>query len=190
MRVGLYFGTFNPIHIGHLAIANYMLEYSDLDQIWFVVTPRSPFKVKKSLLNDYHRLDLVNKAIAKYPNFRASDIEFHLDQPNYTSRTLVELSEKFPEYNFSIIMGQDNLANLHKWKNYQYIIDNHAIFVYPRPNIEKELQFTAANVTVVNAPLMEVSSTMIREGIKEGKNLRAFLPEGLWDYIDTENFYK
>lgn len=190
MEVGLYFGTFNPIHIGHLAIANYMLEYSSLDQIWFVVTPHSPFKKKSTLLDDYLRLDLVNKAIEKYPNFRSSNIEFSLEQPSFTSRTLVELVEKYPMHQFSLIMGQDNLNGLNKWKNVDYILENHKIFVYPRPQNYKEINFEKGEIEIVNAPLMDVSSTMIRNGIKGGKNLRAFLPGDLWDFIEKENFYK
>lgn len=191
MLIGLYFGTFNPIHVGHMIIANHMVENSSLDQVWFVVTPHNPFKKKSTLLNDYHRLDIVNKAIANYPKFRVSDVEFHLPQPNYTYRTLASLEEKYPQHEFSLIMGEDNLDSLHKWKNHDNIISNHKIFVYPRPNSGNSEYSTHKNVTLINdAPLMEISATSIRKGIKEGKNVRPLLPEGIWNFIDNENFYR
>jgi len=190
MEVGLYFGSFNPIHVGHLIIANHMKEYSKLDEVWFVVSPHSPFKEKKSLLNDYHRLDIVHKALYNYPKLRVSDIEFHLPQPNYTSRTLVELKEKHPKHKFSLIMGEDNLATLHKWKNHEYILDNHEIFVYPRPGYNKPDTLKNKKVHLVEAPLMEISASAIRKGIRDGKYLRPLLPEGIWDYLEEQNFYR
>ena len=132
MKVGLFFGTFNPIHIGHLTIANHIAEYSDLDQVWFVVTPHSPFKKKNSLLDDHQRLEMVYQAVKDYPKLRQSDIEFNLPQPNYTINTLVHLEEKFPDHEFALIMGEDNLKSFHKWKNYQLILELHDIYVYPR----------------------------------------------------------
>ena len=134
MKIGLYFGTFNPIHIGHLIIANHMAEHSDLDQIWMVVTPHNPHKKKSTLLDDYHRLYMVHLATDDYPNIQPSDIEFKLTQPNYTVNTLAHLQEKFPKYDFSLIMGEDNLNSLHKWKNYEVILNNHNIYVYPSVN--------------------------------------------------------
>jgi nicotinate-nucleotide adenylyltransferase len=190
MQIGLYFGTFNPIHVGHMIIANHMVEFSDLDEVWFVVTPHNPFKKKSSLLDDYLRLDIVQHAIKKYPHLRASDIEFNMSQPNYTSKTLAVLVEKFPMHEFSLIMGEDNLNNFHKWKNHEVIINSHKIFVYPRPNSGISKYSDHKNVNIINAPLMEISATDIRNAIKQGKNVRPLLPEGIWEFIDVENFYR
>src|SRR5690606_2781809 len=192
MKIGLYFGTFNPIHIGHLTIANHLAEYSDLEQIWFVVTPQSPFKVKSSMLDNYQRLEMVFRATKDYDKLRPSDIEFGLPQPNYTINTLVYLQEKFPEHTFSLLMGEDNLKSFHKWKNYEMILENHDIYVYPRISEgAMESQFHShKKVHFINAPIMELSSTFIRNSIKEGKNVRPMLPEHVWDYLDEMNFYK
>ncbi len=132
MKIGLYFGTFNPIHVGHLIIANHMAEHADLDQVWMVVTPHNPLKKKNTLLDDYHRLQMVHLATEDFPKIKPSDIEFKLSQPNYTVNTLVHLQEKYPNYEFSLIMGEDNLKSFHKWKNYEAILENHEIYVYPR----------------------------------------------------------
>ena len=192
MKVGLYFGTFNPIHNGHLTIANHLAEHSDLDQIWFVVTPLSPFKKKSSLLDNYHRLEMVYLATKEYDKLKPSDIEFGLKQPNYTIDTLTYLFEKFPNHHFSLIMGEDNLKSFHKWKNYELILENHNIYVYPRLSEGKiETQFNNhPKVIKVDAPIMEISSTFIRNEIKEGKNIRPMLPENVWHFIDEMNFYK
>ncbi len=192
MKVGLFFGTFNPIHIGHLTIANHIAEYSDLDQVWFVVTPHSPFKKKNSLLDDHQRLEMVYQAVKDYPKLRQSDIEFNLPQPNYTINTLVHLEEKFPDHEFALIMGEDNLKSFHKWKNYQLILELHDIYVYPRLSEGKvETQFDEhPKIHHVNSPIMELSSTFIRKSIKEGKNVRPMLPENVWEYLDEMNFYK
>ncbi|NRD22042.1 nicotinate-nucleotide adenylyltransferase [Winogradskyella litoriviva] len=192
MKVGLYFGTFNPIHNGHLTIANHLAEHSDLDQIWFVVTPLSPFKKKSSLLDNYHRLEMVYLATKEYDKLKPSDIEFGLKQPNYTIDTLTYLFEKFPNHHFSLIMGEDNLKSFHKWKNYELILENHSIYVYPRLSEGKiETQFNNhPKVIKVDAPIMEISSTFIRNEIKEGKNIRPMLPENVWHFIDEMNFYK
>lgn len=192
MKIGLYFGTFNPIHIGHLAIANHMAEYSDLDQIWFVVTPQSPFKVKQSMLSNNHRLEMVFLATKNYIKLQPSDIEFGLPQPNYTINTLTYLQEKYPEKEFSLIMGEDNLKSFHKWKNYEQIIEHHDIYVYPRLSKGTiETQFnTHKKVHFVEAPIMELSSTFIRNAIKEHKNVRPLLPPEVWEYVDDMNFYK
>ncbi|NER17193.1 nicotinate (nicotinamide) nucleotide adenylyltransferase [Spongiivirga citrea] len=191
-HVGLYFGTFNPIHVGHLAIANHLAEFSELDEVWFVVTPRSPFKQKTSLLDDRQRLDMVFQATKDYPKLKASDIEFSLKQPNYTVDTLAYIQEKYPEYQFALIMGEDNLKSFHKWKNYEVIIENHQLFVYPRiSNSKVDLQFNDhPKITHVAAPIMEISSTFIRKSIKEGKNIRPLLPENVWQYVDEMNFYR
>ena len=192
MKIGLYFGSFNPIHIGHLVIANHLAEYSDLDQIWFVVTPHNPFKKKSSLLDDLQRLEMVYRATQDYTKLKPSDIEFNLPQPNYTINTLVHLQEKHPDYAFSLIMGEDNLKSFHKWKNYELILENHHIYVYPRISKDRvETQFDGhKNIHVIDAPIMELSSTFIRKSIKAGKNVQPMLPQHVWEYLDEMNFYK
>ncbi|EKT4501666.1 nicotinate-nucleotide adenylyltransferase [Flavobacterium psychrophilum] len=192
MKIGLYFGTFNPIHVGHLIIANHMAENSDLDQVWMVVTPHNPLKKKDTLLDDYQRLHLVNLATEDYPKLKPSDIEFKLPQPNYTVNTLAHLQDKFPSYEFSLIMGEDNLNSLHKWKNYEAILQNHQIYVYPRLNTDTiDNQFiNHQKIHIIKAPIVEISSTFIRENIKNKKNIQPLLPPKVWKYIDHSNFYK
>jgi len=192
MKVGLYFGTFNPIHIGHLIIANHMAEYSGLDQIWMMVTPHNPLKKKDTLLDDYQRLHLVFLATEDYPKIKPSDFEFRLPQPNYTVHTLAHLQDKYPNYDFSLIMGEDNLKTFHKWKNYDAILENHAIYVYPRISSETENhEFkNHPKINLVNAPIVEISSTFIRENIKNKKNVQPLLPAKVWEYIDHNNLYK
>jgi nicotinate-nucleotide adenylyltransferase len=190
MKTGLYFGTFNPIHIGHLVIANYMLEFTALDQLWFVVSPQSPYKQKQSLLDDYQRLELVNRAIEDDDRMRASNIEFKLPKPSYTIDTLTYLQEEYPSHRFSILMGSDNLKHFHKWKNYDQIIENHSVLVYPRPGFSPENFKAHKNIHLVNAPVIEISATFIREAIKAGKDIRHFLPPGTWKYIEEMNFYR
>ena len=193
MKIGLYFGTFNPIHIGHLAIANHMVEFSDLDEIWMIVTPHNPFKKKSSLLADNHRYQLVQIAIEDYPKLKASNVEFKLPQPNYTVNTLAHISEKYPEHHFNLIMGEDNLGSFHKWKNFEVILENHDIYIYPRVHADSlaKTRFDEhPRIHKVSAPIMEVSSTFIRKAIKEKKNIRALLPCKVWQYIDEMNFYK
>ncbi len=191
-KVGLYFGTFNPIHIGHLVIANHMVEFSDLDQLWFVITPKSPFKQKQTLLDNHHRYQMVFEAIKEYPKLKASKIEFDLPQPNYTVTTLVHIEEKYPEHHFSLIMGADNLKSFHKWRNYETILENHEIYVYPRISKgEVEHQFEDhPKIHLVEAPIMEISSTFIRKEHQKGKNIRPLLPEAVWTYLDEMNFYR
>ena len=192
MKIGLYFGTFNPIHVGHLTIANHIAENSDLDQVWFVVTPLSPFKKKASLLDNHQRLEMVYRATKDYDKLRPSDIEFGLKQPNYTIDTLTYLGEKFKEHEFCLIMGEDNLKSFHKWKNFELILKNHHIYVYPRiSNGKIETQFDAhLKIHHIDAPIMELSSTFIRRSIKAGKNIRPMLPEHVWEYVDEMNLYK
>ena len=192
MKIGLYFGTFNPIHAGHLIIANHMAEYSGLDQIWLVVTPHNPLKKKTTLLDDHHRLQMVFLATEDYPKLKPSDVEFRLTQPSYTVNTLAHLQEKFPTHEFSLIMGEDNLNSLHKWKNYEVILQNHDIYVYPRINTEviNPDIANAARIHRVEAPVIEISSTFIRNSIKEGKNVRPLLPEKVWQYVGHNLFYK
>jgi nicotinate-nucleotide adenylyltransferase len=192
MKIGLYFGTFNPIHIGHLIIANHMAEYSDLDQIWMVVTPHNPLKKKSTLLDDYHRLQMVHLATEDFPDIKPSDIEFKLLQPNYTVNTLAHLQEKHPNYEFSLIMGEDNLKSFHKWKNYEVILAHHEIYVYPRLSSEEDVLKLKNHPKIhfVDAPIVEISSTFIRDNIKNGKNVKPLLPNKVWEYIDHNNFYK
>lgn len=189
-KVALYFGSFNPIHNGHLAIANYILEYSDLSQIWFVVSPHNPFKQKASLLPDYQRLELINLSLGDSDCYRASNIEFNLPQPSRTVDTLAYLYDKYPENEFALIMGADNLVNFHKWKNYQQIINNHLIYVYPRPNTNGSRFDTHKNIIFVDAPLMEISSSFIRNSIKQKKDVRFFMHPKAWEYIEEMNFYR
>lgn len=191
-RIGLYFGTFNPIHIGHLIIANYMVEFSDLEEVWMVVTPHNPHKKKNTLLDDHHRLAMVQIALETYPKLKASNIEFGLEQPNYTVNTLALLEEKHPEIDFCLIMGEDNLKSFHKWKNYAVILERYALYVYPRVSEGTiDTQFNNhLNIHKVNAPIVELSSTFIRKSIKAGKNIRPMVPETVWTYLDEMNFYK
>ncbi len=187
--VGLFFGSFNPIHVGHLVLANYMLEYTDLKEIWFVISPHNPLKEKKTLLDDRQRLLMVNLAVEGFPKMKASDIEFKLPQPSYTIHTLVYLKEKYPKKEFALIMGADTLATLPKWKNAEHILE-HKIFVYPRPNVDSGLYKNHASVRLTEAPLMEINSTFIREGIRNKKNLSFFLHPKVAEYILEMGFYK
>jgi len=201
MKVGLYFGSFNPIHVGHLIIANHMANYADFDQIWFVVSPQNPLKKKATLLEDYHRLALVNIAIEGNEKLRASDIEFKLDIPSYTATTLTYLKEKHPNYSFSLLMGEDNIITFHKWHNYEIILENYSIYVYPRALSINEAKLYAEipehdlmkhkNVHFIeDVPVMNVSSSFIRKAIKEGKNVRYLLTEAVNNYVDEMNFYR
>lgn len=192
MKIGLYFGTFNPIHVGHLIIANHLLENSELDEVWMVVTPHNPHKKKANLLEDYHRLHMIHLATEGYDKIKPSDIEFKLPQPNYTINTLVHLQEKFPKNDFCLIMGEDNLKSLDKWKNYELILKDYTIYVYPRIS-EFEIPEEFVNhpkIHKVDAPIIELSSTFIRNSIKEGKNIRPMLSDKVWEYIDHNLFYK
>ncbi len=196
MKTGLYFGSFNPIHIGHMAIANYLIEFTNLQQIWFVVSPHNPLKEKTSLLNDYQRLEMVHRAINDDPRFQASNIEFSMPKPSYTIDTLTYLKEKYPHKEFSLIMGSDNLYYIHKWKNFTKLIKDYKIIVYPRPGYPMDREKLQVLIDYkeqfeeVNAPLMEISSSFIRNAIKAGKNISHFLPENVFNYIDEMNFYK
>jgi nicotinate-nucleotide adenylyltransferase len=190
MKVGLFFGSFNPIHAGHMVLANYMLEFTDLDRIWFVVSPHNPLKNKSSLLHERHRLQMVRIAAEDNNRLKASDAEFKLPQPSYTINTLAYLKEKHPAYDFALIMGADNLATFHKWKNYEEILKYHELYVYPRQGIQPTELFSHKKVKLVPAPQMEISSTMIREGIREKKDLRYFVPANVWEYIQEMHFYE
>ncbi|MCA0431492.1 MAG: nicotinate-nucleotide adenylyltransferase [Bacteroidetes bacterium] len=190
MQIGLFFGSFNPIHVGHLALANYFTEFANLNEVWFVVSPQNPFKEKAQLLNQNNRLHLVELAINNHPKMRSSNIEFSLPQPSYTVNTLAHLKEKYPTYNFSLILGEDNLENFNKWKNYEYILENHKLLVYPRPGSIKSIFHTHKNVKLLDAPLIEISSTFIRNAIKANKDIRFFVPEKVWEEINASGFYK
>lgn len=192
-KIGLFFGSFNPVHIGHLILANYILENSDMNELWFVVSPQNPFKDKKSLLSDHNRLDMVQLAIQNYPKMRASNVEFSLPTPSYTIDTLAYLKEKYPDFSFALIMGEDNLKGLPKWKNSEKLIGNHQIIVYPRLYDERKqvselLQHP--NFSLVSAPVIEISATEIRNMIKAGKNVRPMLPPEVFDYLDGSAFYR
>lgn len=200
MRIGLYFGTYNPIHVGHLIIANHMTEREDLDQVWMVVTPQNPLKVNQNLLPDYHRLALVKIAIDDNFNLRASDIEFSLPKPSYTVETLAYLKEKYPQHEFALIMGEDNLRTFHKWKNYEVILEKHKIFVYPRPLTLEELENKTSaakpeiaghkHIIMTDSPVMQISSTHIRQLVKADKSIQYLVTEPVRMYIDEMNFYR
>lgn len=203
-KIGLYFGTFNPIHVGHLIIANYMVETTAMDEVWMVVTPQNPLKEKNGLLADYHRLAMVRIGIENNPKLKASDIEFQLPQPNYTATTLVYLKEKFPNKEFSLIMGEDNLRTFHKWHNYEWILENHEIYVYPRALTIQEVEDVNAtldksgnglnshpNVHICDdVPVMKISSSFIRTLIREKKDVQYLLTEPVHKYLDEMNFYR
>jgi len=201
MKIGLYFGTFNPIHVGHLIIANYMADYTDLDKVWLVVTPQNPLKDKNSMLADYHRLSLVRHGITDNIKLEACDIEFHLDKPSYTINTLAHLHEKYPQHDFSLIMGEDNLRTFHKWKNHERIIEKHKLYVYPRVYTEQEkeelkddpkesMYSNHPGVIHCDAPVMKVSSSFIRKAIKEKKDVRYLLTDLVYQYIAEMHFYE
>jgi nicotinate-nucleotide adenylyltransferase len=204
MKIGLYFGTFNPIHVGHLVIANYMVEFTELDQVWLVVSPHNPLKDKSTLLNDIHRLQLVREAISDNDKLKASDVEFKLPKPSYTITTLTFLKEKYPKNDFCLIMGEDNLRTFHKWYNHEIILNKHKIFVYPRVLTKQEEQevnqishellndFRSHKNVILceDAPVMKVSSSFIREAIKNGKDVRYLLTEPVCKYVDEMNYYK
>lgn len=196
IKIGLYFGSFNPIHIGHIAIAGYITEFAGLDQIWFVVSPHNPLKKKETLLADHHRLYMTRIAIGDNDRLKASDIELRLPVPSYTIDTLTYLREKYPGYTFCLIIGEDNLYTLHKWKNVNELIKRYPVYVYPRPGAVKPSSpvldqiLSIAEIHTVNAPLMDISGTFIRNGIKTGKDMSYFLPPAVWKYIREMHFYE
>ena len=190
MRVGLYFGSFNPIHHGHLLIATYILEHTDLDQVWFIVSPQNPLKPSATLLNEYHRLFLVQLAVEGEKNLKASDIEFKLPKPSYTVDTLAYLQEKYPANQFAIIMGSDSLQNLPKWKNYQWLLRNYPIYVYKRPGYETLPSYPeAVHIQIMDAPLLPISSTTIRQNVREGKSIRYLVPDAVREEIEKSGYY-
>jgi len=190
MKIGLFFGSFNPVHNGHLMIANYFLEFSDLEKIWFVISPQNPFKERASLLADTHRYALLNEAIGVSAKYFVSDIEFTMPKPSFTIDTLTYLQEKYPEHEFVLIMGGDNLQNFHKWKNHDKILENHAIYVYPRSETETSKFGNHSKITKIFAPKIEISSSFIRQSIKEKKDLRFYMPEKAYTYMREMHFYE
>lgn len=189
MRIGLYFGSFNPVHTGHLIIANHILNETSIEKVWLVVSPQNPFKTENSLLNEYHRLHLVKLAIGDDNRIKASDIEFSLPKPSYTVATLTYLKEKYPEHNFCLIMGSDSFQNFHKWKNAKVIAREYEIFIYRRPGFEPVCPLEA-KVTVLDAPLLQLSATQIRQNIREGKSIRYMVPESVREEIEKGGYYK
>lgn len=191
-KIGLYFGTFNPIHIGHLILANHFAETTDIDEVWFVVTPQNPMKKKDSILGNRQRLELVYRATKDYPKLHPSDIEFELPIPNYTINSLTLLEEKHPNKHFTLLMGEDNLVNFPKWKNYDLILERYELYVYPRHcerPIPEQLQ-DHPKINLIDAPKIELSSSAIRTAIKKGQNVQPLLPPESWSYLDEMNFYK
>lgn len=218
-KIGLFFGSFNPVHNGHLIIANYMAEFESMDQVWFVISPLNPFKADHDLLADYHRRELMTRAIGDYPKFRVSTVEFRLPKPSYTIDTLIFLKNEYPDHQFTLIMGSDQLPAFHLWKAPDQILEGHRILVYPRPegdrdtkhvtpdaeepaNCDSGLSLNPSRVTfndlvkhpsvklVSQAPMMDISSTFIRQSIREGKDVRFFMPDLTWQYIDEMHFYR
>ncbi len=195
-KIGLYFGSFNPVHIGHIAIAGYMTEFTCLDQVWFVISPLNPLKKKETLLDDYQRLQMAWLAIGDNVRLKASDSEFKLPVPSYTIDTLTYLKEEYPKNEFCLVMGEDNLYTLHKWKNINELIRKYPIYVYPRPDSIKPSSpllhqiLSTAVIHQVKAPLMDISGTFIRDGIKNGKDMSYFLPQAVWKYIKEMHFYE
>jgi len=190
MHIGLFFGSFNPIHVGHMVLANFMLSFTDMQKIWFVVSPHNPLKNKTGLLNQNERLNLVNLAIGDHDHMKSSNIEFKLPQPSYTINTLVRLKEKYPNDQFSLILGQDNLQFFAKWKNYEEILKKYQLYVYPRPNAVASEFDAHPHVHFTQAPVMEISSTFIRTALRDKKDVRYFVPEKVWKEIDEMNFYR
>ena len=195
-KIGLYFGSFNPVHIGHTAIAGYMTEFEGLDQVWFVVSPHNPLKKKETLLDDHQRLYMTQLALGDNDKLRASDVEFRLPVPSYTTDTLTCLKEKYPGNKYCLVMGEDNLYTLHKWKNAKLILKEHPVYVYPRPDTAKpssailEQLLDSAEITFSEAPLMEISGTFIRDGIRKGKDMSYYLSPAVWKYIREVHFYE
>ena len=189
-HIGLFFGSFNPIHVGHLIVANSMLELTDMDEVWFVVSPQNPLKERHTLLADHHRLQMVRVAIDDNYHFRACDVEFHLPKPSYTVVTLAQLGEQYPDKRFSLIMGGDNLENFTRWRNYRHILDNHHIYVYPRPGSQPNELAESPHVHLVDVPMMDISSSYIRRQIAEGHPPRYLLTEPVFQYLTEMHFYE
>ena len=189
MNVGLYFGSFNPVHNGHLIIATHIANYTDLDRIWFVVSPQSPYKRQETLLNENHRKHLIDLSIEGEKKLRTSNIEFKLPKPSYTAETLLYLSEKHPDYRFTIILGSDSFLNVRNWKNSDYLWNNFAFLIYERPGFKVKKEMLNEKRTVVKAPLLQISSSRIREMVKEKKSIRYMVPEIVREQIETHRYY-
>ncbi len=193
-KVGLFFGSFNPLHVGHMILANYMVAHTEMEEVWFVVSPQNPFKERKTLLDEIHRYAIIERAIEDDRRFQVSKIEFSMPKPSYTVDTLVKLQEGYPKNKFSLIMGQDNLNHIHKWKNSDILLNDYSIYVYPRMGKgkvdERVVKQERASVHFVDAPIIEISATEIRRDISKGKDVSWFLPEKAWKYVDEMNFYK
>ena len=189
MKIGLYFGSFNPIHVGHLIIANHILNELEVEKIWFIVSPQNPFKESSSLLNEYHRLHLVQIAIENDARLRASDIEFGLPKPSYTAHTMAYLKEKYPQHSFTIILGSDSFQNLAKWKNADGLVKNYQFLIYKRPGFEVNNEMNAA-MRIMDAPLLQISATHIREMIKTGKSIKYLVPQAVEEEISKSGYYK
>ena len=189
-KIGLFFGSFNPVHIGHMIIASYLAENTDLAEVWMVVSPQNPLKKKESLAKDRDRLYMINLAIDDNPKLRASDVEFSMPKPSYTIDTLTVLKEKYPDHKFVLIMGSDNLPTLHRWKNYERLIEDNQIYVYTRPGYEDHPLASHKNIRMLEAPLLNISATFIRKSIKAGKSIRYMVPEPVFEYLDGSNLYK
>ena len=189
-KVGIYSGSFNPIHHGHVMLANYLVEFSDLDELWFVVTPQNPLKKKEDLLDDDERLKMVQLAIGDDPRIHVSDIEMHLPTPSYTINTLTALSEQHPDSEFVFVCGMDSLQNLKNWREYQKILDNYELLVFPREGYDGGELINYPSVTVLKTPILEISSTFIRQCVKEGRDVRHFMPEKAFEYMKENRFYE
>lgn len=189
-KVGLFFGSFNPVHVGHMIIASWAVEMTDLKELWFVVSPHNPHKQKSSLLHGRDRLEMTHRAIGDDQRFRASDVEFGLPQPSYTTVTLAHLQERHPKAEFTLLMGGDNLSSLSRWKNYKAILEGHRILVYSRPSLDNLPLLEHPNVTLLESPALEISSSLIRRWAREGRDVRHFMPEAAWKYMDEMNFYR
>ncbi|HEY8688665.1 MAG TPA: nicotinate (nicotinamide) nucleotide adenylyltransferase [Chitinophagaceae bacterium] len=189
MKIGLYFGSFNPIHVGHLIIANHIANNTNLEQVWFVISPQNPLKTNNTLLNKYHRKYLIDIAIEGEKKLRSSTIEFSLPIPSYTINTLIYLKEKYPDYTFSVIMGSDSFQNITKWKNYETLIKNYQVLVYERPGFISENNF-GENIITLKAPLLDISSTKIRDMIKNGKSIKFLVPDVVKEEIEKNHYYK
>lgn len=190
MNVGLFFGSFNPIHVGHLIIANIMVGSAGLDEVWFVVSPQNPFKKSsRSLIHEFDRIDMVERAIEDNPFLKACDIELHLPKPSYTIDTLTHISEKYPDHSFNLIIGEDNLAAFKKWKNSEDILENFTLIVYPRPDAQPSEFRDHPKVRIVNAPMLDISATFIRKCIKDHQSVRYLIHEKVDQFIKDRKLY-